>query len=603
MMSPSGPSSSNGNPMGTPSKNKYYNVEGTTTTASNSATSMESPYHVHGQQQTNTVWKTLRWVLLGFGIGASSMALFQSINMPTIRVEFEYDQGPPALHHYQLQQQQHKEAFFFTPNTNNNNDKIQKHKQQPQHKPQPKLQLQEEEEEDKTDREEEQSTNDKTPEEGQEGPAEEPNDKEENENFINEGEDAAIANDDMEVVKTEEEEIAHKTTKKHKKTAKHDKLGTMKLIKGEMQVEEDDPDFSNPGPPPELEPGEAFAACILIKDDNHWLIEWLAYHWHTMPLRYLVVAVDPDSKTSPVPILKRWKDRKLMAISIWNDTMFMPKKVKANATMFHNNTDLMMHRVRQNNFYFKCMRTFKQRNREWLMLIDTDEYIVNNYASGLYYNITKHIPITKPGNVLTFIKQHHMLTGENHTCSYMPRYMFGIKESENSLVQKHMPKGFDGMDFMTQRFQFRNPKRMHNGKNLINIKKLPQIKTYTSVHHVSSYCPDPDKMRSVNHVKKALLRVHHYLGTEEQYFFRTDPRTVKETNDTNAVQPPKAKKKADGSVAVAYFTRGIGRYKMLNRGAIYPDQGARAWIKGFIQDVGLDLAKELLAGVGKVGYE
>ena len=182
-----------------------------------------------------------------------------------------------------------------------------------------------------------------------------------------------------------------------------------------------------------------------------------------MPLRYLIVAIDPNSKTSPRPILKRYSDRKLMNVFIWDDAKFMPTNIKAKSENFGNNTDLMLHRVRQNNFYFKCMRTFKQRNRAWLMLIDTDEYIVNNYASGLYHNLTKHIPITEPGNVLKFVKQHHSLTGENHTCSYMPRYMFGVKESPSTMVERHIPvdSGLSGRDFVTQRFLYRNPRRMY----------------------------------------------------------------------------------------------------------------------------------------------
>jgi hypothetical protein len=134
----------------------------------------------------------------------------------------------------------------------------------------------------------------------------------------------------------------------------------------------------------------------------------------------------------------------------------------------------------------------------------------------------------------------------------------------------------------------------HNGKNLINILQLPKIKTYTSVHHVSSYCPDPDKMRTVNHVKKSMVRIHHYLGTEEQYFFRSDPRQIA----ANVTKPP-----VKGMTNAAYFTRGKGRYQMLAKRANYPDHGARAWVRGFITSVGLKTARALLAGVGQVGYE
>lgn len=130
---------------------------------------------------------------------------------------------------------------------------------------------------------------------------------------------------------------------------------------------------------------------------------------------------------------------------------------------------------------------------------------------------------------------------------------------------------------------------------MINLQKLPAIKTYTSVHHVSSYCPDPDKMRAINHVKKALVKVHHYLGTEEQYFFRSDPRQAN-VNATKAPAGPKPK-----TIKSAYFTRDKQRFNTLNSRANYPDQGARVWIKGFIADVGLETAKELLKDIGKVG--
>eukprot|EP00535_Pseudo-nitzschia_heimii_P001226 CAMPEP_0197176734 /NCGR_PEP_ID=MMETSP1423-20130617/2556_1 /TAXON_ID=476441 /ORGANISM="Pseudo-nitzschia heimii, Strain UNC1101" /LENGTH=131 /DNA_ID=CAMNT_0042626143 /DNA_START=454 /DNA_END=846 /DNA_ORIENTATION=- len=37
--------------------------------------------------------------------------------------------------------------------------------------------------------------------------------------------------------------------------------------------------------------GPAF--CMLIKDDNDILDEWIGYHYHTMKMRKVVVAVDP----------------------------------------------------------------------------------------------------------------------------------------------------------------------------------------------------------------------------------------------------------------------------------------------------------------------
>jgi len=39
-------------------------------------------------------------------------------------------------------------------------------------------------------------------------------------------------------------------------------------------------------------PSNGLAACLVIKDDNDRLVEWIAYHYQVLPLRFLVVGVD-----------------------------------------------------------------------------------------------------------------------------------------------------------------------------------------------------------------------------------------------------------------------------------------------------------------------
>lgn len=36
---------------------------------------------------------------------------------------------------------------------------------------------------------------------------------------------------------------------------------------------------------------ETMSSCMLIMDDNHWLVEWLAYHWTTLNLRNMIIAI------------------------------------------------------------------------------------------------------------------------------------------------------------------------------------------------------------------------------------------------------------------------------------------------------------------------
>ena len=51
-----------------------------------------------------------------------------------------------------------------------------------------------------------------------------------------------------------------------------------------------------------------FSACLLVKDDNQLLPEWLAYHYTTMPLRRLIVGVDPLSLTRAEPIFDKYRE-------------------------------------------------------------------------------------------------------------------------------------------------------------------------------------------------------------------------------------------------------------------------------------------------------
>jgi len=73
---------------------------------------------------------------------------------------------------------------------------------------------------------------------------------------------------------------------------------------------------------------DGLASCLLIKDDNSRLQEWLVYHW-MQGMQYLIVARDPASKTSPEEILEAMSDMTGMEIIIWDDPHYryeIPKK-------------------------------------------------------------------------------------------------------------------------------------------------------------------------------------------------------------------------------------------------------------------------------------
>mmetsp|Transcript_17195 Transcript_17195/g.42891 ORF Transcript_17195/g.42891 Transcript_17195/m.42891 type:complete len:393 (-) Transcript_17195:4035-5213(-) len=67
--------------------------------------------------------------------------------------------------------------------------------------------------------------------------------------------------------------------------------------------------------------------CLLIKDDNDLLPEWIAYHYHVFNMRRLIVAVDPESKTTPLDVLENWGPSKgnfNLNFTIWTDDDYTP---------------------------------------------------------------------------------------------------------------------------------------------------------------------------------------------------------------------------------------------------------------------------------------
>ena len=99
-------------------------------------------------------------------------------------------------------------------------------------------------------------------------------------------------------------------------------------------------------------------ACLLMKDDNHWLTEWLAFHYHVLPLRHLIVAVDPASRTSPSRILQKWNDTGKIQIQVWRDADFLPHIPTGmyKQAQYKNNSQLLYHRHRQGSFYEACLQ-------------------------------------------------------------------------------------------------------------------------------------------------------------------------------------------------------------------------------------------------------
>lgn len=342
-------------------------------------------------------------------------------------------------------------------------------------------------------------------------------------------------------------------------------------------------------------PKDGFSACLLLKNDNDRLSEWLAYHWLTLPLKYLVVAVDPTGTTSPMKILQAWNTSNMgIDIVLWNDHDF-------GHWIDEELDEKHKHRARQKRFLSECQRYHKKKGRTWLAVVDPDEYITYNTISQDdpkiqrtnedepekffqpdYVNEMTSIR-NQLGNILQQRKTVFSFINENRDkepwiseqCHLMPRIFFSAVESSNDILSRSNADkyGFDPLKLSTLRYFHHAQKGKfefnHYGKVIVDLTRIKwyeiSIDMY-SVHRPNhKSCPIPIKPYS-----DAVLRVHHYLGSWEQYSSRSDVRRSRERFD---------------------------KFSVVDHGTNYQLQ---TWLQDFINTVGLYKAKKLLDNAGKI---
>eukprot|EP00588_Corethron_pennatum_P000130 CAMPEP_0194298508 /NCGR_PEP_ID=MMETSP0169-20130528/60200_1 /TAXON_ID=218684 /ORGANISM="Corethron pennatum, Strain L29A3" /LENGTH=690 /DNA_ID=CAMNT_0039048503 /DNA_START=1307 /DNA_END=3380 /DNA_ORIENTATION=+ len=382
---------------------------------------------------------------------------------------------------------------------------------------------------------------------------------------------------------------------------------------------------------------ETSSACILVCDDNHFLIEWIAYHYFAVDLRYLIVTRDPRCRTSPDHILDRWRDK--LTIEYWNDSRFL--EIDGDKTV------LETHRARQSQFYIECLRTLKRKNQSWVLLTDTDEFVTINPKKSFGTNLfskseeknksllfpkMERLPsISEPGSVMTFLKNvivPDKNIGLKGPCLPIYRKQFSARESSKEEVEQGLSDSllgkasFDYMAFLTLRWRkwgavpegvFKTMlgkecfTRRHiiPGKVVIDLSRIREQDLYHTVSDrknkipgkvaidlsrireqdlyytgirgnphrpVESICPDGTQYIEA---KKAGLIIHHYLGTEEQYNYRsTDSR-------------------GEG-YRMAHYRQIHSKLGFLENDHLKP------WLEGFVWLVGENEASRLLRDVGEL---
>lgn len=364
------------------------------------------------------------------------------------------------------------------------------------------------------------------------------------------------------------------------------------------------------------------SACLLIKDDNDILNEWIAYHYHLWRLRRIVVAVDPTSQTSPRELLQKWKTvfqdtddshytQTNFDFEIWEeDSQYLPnwfledpsKVPERMGKLQEKHPDhefskeeilqISIHRFRQREFVRQCLLYFEDHRKNkhlsnasqfhppssWVMHIDTDEYMVlnpwlrrqQNHASNTTDANWSNRRLSEGALFKILLEQTSGSRHQNekmgfYPCLSMPRLLFGGVEQNNSTVCKvtknqsmHTHINFTDFwnkkSFETLRWKHHAPMITSgplNGqpKVLLDLQGLAQHPkkqqflqgTIHSIHRpIPSLCPKKvpfdgganSKSSSSSSSEPPTFAIQHYLGSQERFLARKDPRRSIEVRGT-----------------------------------------------------------------------
>eukprot|EP00536_Pseudo-nitzschia_multiseries_P018325 jgi/Psemu1/70507/estExt_Genemark1.C_23850001 len=118
---------------------------------------------------------------------------------------------------------------------------------------------------------------------------------------------------------------------------------------------------------------DGMSACLIQLEDTIRLAEWIPYHYATLPLTGLVIALDPNNSQRAIrrvlDLVDLWKDK--IEISLWPDYVLPPERRFRSKQSY----------VRERQVYFanRCLSYHKAKNRSWTLLTDNDEYLLFNY--------------------------------------------------------------------------------------------------------------------------------------------------------------------------------------------------------------------------------
>jgi hypothetical protein len=347
-------------------------------------------------------------------------------------------------------------------------------------------------------------------------------------------------------------------------------------------------------PLPHLPQDESFGACLMIKEDNDLLYEWLSYHYTMLPLRYVFVGSDEGNGHDPDEVLRRWKAANTgLEYRIVNASSFMHRHGQRNAKDATDRQDAHHSFIhRQKAFITTCVEFMKAKGLHWVTFIDSDEFVVMNRL-GKDENLTAS-PSKEPNAVdptayqlrqalprhdsnMTILETISELKRiQNFSpCYTMPRVLYGALENitcpKSHSVTEIARSNFNYDEMSTLRFHQHARKgdfsQSKYGKVMMDVSNLSDAtiaQTPKNIHRPYK----PECRPGVVHFPEAVFYLNHYIGSWERYNSRVDNRRNRQEWEQRA-----------------YITT-----------ATSCEQAIFQWFPRFVETVGEERARFLLGG-------
>jgi hypothetical protein len=338
-----------------------------------------------------------------------------------------------------------------------------------------------------------------------------------------------------------------------------------------------------------------FGACLLTKQDNDLLYEWLAYHVTVLPVKYVVVGSDLGNTEDPALVLERYRSAGLLDYKVLNASDFSERHGDYQKRNHSDKGEQAGHELvhRQNGFITKCIETLKEQRIGWTIFSDTDEFIVLNRLSEDERNslktehgrrsqpissISHHIrrnfpPVESDATLLDVIKQIEKSGNPLGLCYTFPRLLFGALENVTC------PNAQSVVDVAKRSFRFESMSTLRFvqhaekgafafnrwAKVIMDVSKLSNETISMPPKNIHrpffEYCEKP----FVN-TSDSYFLLNHYVQSWERYSARQDDRRNRKEWENRA-----------------HLTSGTSC-----------DQAIHLWFPRFIQRVGTRQAKFLL---------